>query len=195
MKPTPLAFNSHYDGVEQAERLTLLGCKLSTNLSPKKHSHLLFNFLDERTDASFCQQLNEASYDLDVWLEAELMSTIRSAGLEDGINYVGNGKGLWNLLKYMLKAVPEWRVIVTEALRRFEDIVAAPVSVGTEEPSVLVLMSDRVFEVVDNDEVVRLVWKGRNKGLGGGDVEKSVVEFALGKGTRDNVSVVVVYFD
>ena len=95
----------------------------------------------------------------------------------------------------MLKAIPERRVIVTEALRRFKDIVAAPVSVGTEEPSVLVLICDGVFEVVDNDEVVRLVWKGRNKGLSGGDVEKSVVEFALGKGTRDNVSVVVVYFD
>ena len=81
MKPTPLAFNSHYDGVEKAERLTFLGCKLSTNLSPKNRSQLLFNFLDEQTDASFRQQLNEASYDLDVWLEAELMSTIRSAGL------------------------------------------------------------------------------------------------------------------
>ena len=38
MKPTPLAFNSHYDGVEQDGRLTLLGCELSTNLSPKKRA-------------------------------------------------------------------------------------------------------------------------------------------------------------
>ena len=38
MKPTPLAFNSHYDGVQQAERLNLLGCELSTNLSPKKRA-------------------------------------------------------------------------------------------------------------------------------------------------------------
>ena len=36
MKPTPLAFNSYYDGVEQAKLLTLLGSELSTNLSPKK---------------------------------------------------------------------------------------------------------------------------------------------------------------
>lgn len=38
---------------------------------------LLFNLLDERTDAAFRQQLDEANFDLDMWLERELQSTIR----------------------------------------------------------------------------------------------------------------------
>ena len=42
---------------------------------------LLFNLLDERTDAAFRQQLQESNYDLDLWLERELQSTVRPVSL------------------------------------------------------------------------------------------------------------------
>lgn len=38
---------------------------------------LLFNLLDERTDAAFRQQLQESNFNLDLWLERELQSSIR----------------------------------------------------------------------------------------------------------------------
>ena len=42
---------------------------------------LLFNLLDQRTDAAFRQQLEESNYDLDLWLERELQSTARPVSL------------------------------------------------------------------------------------------------------------------
>ncbi len=44
---------------------------------------LLFNLLDERTDAAFRQQLEESNYDIDIWLERELQSTIRPVSVYD----------------------------------------------------------------------------------------------------------------
>lgn len=37
---------------------------------------LLFNLLDDRTDAGFRQQLEEADFDLDLWLERELQASL-----------------------------------------------------------------------------------------------------------------------
>lgn len=42
---------------------------------------LLFNLLDDRTDAGFRQQLEDADYDLDLWLERELQATLRPVSL------------------------------------------------------------------------------------------------------------------
>lgn len=39
---------------------------------------LLFNLLDDRTDAGFRQQLDDADYDINSWLERELQATLRN---------------------------------------------------------------------------------------------------------------------
>ena len=52
---------------------------------------LLFNLLDERTDAAFHQQLEVAKYDLDSWLERELSSTLRPVSVFEFILYVQTG--------------------------------------------------------------------------------------------------------
>jgi len=54
---------------------------------------LLFNLLDERTDAAFRQQLVESKYDLDTWLARELSSTIRPVGLDDALIYLDERRG------------------------------------------------------------------------------------------------------
>uniref|UniRef100_A0A7S4T6Z0 Protein kinase domain-containing protein n=1 Tax=Ditylum brightwellii TaxID=49249 RepID=A0A7S4T6Z0_9STRA len=85
---------------------------------------LMFNLLDERSDAGFRQQLQEAKYDLDSWLSRELASTIRFAGLDDALSYVAERPGLWSLLKDMLHPNPEIRISSREAQKRFQDILS-----------------------------------------------------------------------
>jgi len=84
---------------------------------------LLFNLLDERTDAAFRQQLEEVQYDLDLWLERELEATLRPAGFEDGMLYLGSRPGLWRLLKDMLYPKPSRRISSVDALKTFQKIM------------------------------------------------------------------------
>jgi hypothetical protein len=42
---------------------------------------LLFNLLDDVTDAGFRQQLEDADFDLDIWMERELQATLRPVSL------------------------------------------------------------------------------------------------------------------
>lgn len=81
---------------------------------------LLFNFLDERTDAGFHQQLTDANFDLDTWLSRELASKVRPAGLEEALEYLGERPGLWRLLGDMLRRNPEQRTTSQDALRRWQ---------------------------------------------------------------------------
>jgi len=84
---------------------------------------LLFNFLDEGTEAAFRQQLEECNFDLDAWLKEELTSTIRPAGLESSFTYLGDRPGLWKLLRDMLEKNPEKRATTLDSLKRFEFIL------------------------------------------------------------------------
>eukprot|EP00581_Thalassiosira_minuscula_P015230 CAMPEP_0183716110 /NCGR_PEP_ID=MMETSP0737-20130205/10120_1 /TAXON_ID=385413 /ORGANISM="Thalassiosira miniscula, Strain CCMP1093" /LENGTH=1061 /DNA_ID=CAMNT_0025945321 /DNA_START=142 /DNA_END=3327 /DNA_ORIENTATION=+ len=86
-------------------------------------SQLLFNLLDERTDAGFLQQLKEVEYDLDAWLEKELGAKLRVGGFDDGIEYLGERRGLWALLKRMFAEDPTMRISSAEALERFRQII------------------------------------------------------------------------
>lgn len=85
---------------------------------------LLFNLLDERTDAAFRQQLDEANFDLDVWLERELQATIRPAGFDDGMQYLADRVGMWQLLKEMLAVDPFRRIHSPNALKRYKKVLA-----------------------------------------------------------------------
>jgi len=88
-------------------------------------SQLLFNYLDERTDAGFVAQLKDFDYDLDAWLAFELESKVRPDGLEDALVYLAERPGLWRLLGAMLRADPEKRVSSKVAKDQFEKIISA----------------------------------------------------------------------
>jgi len=85
---------------------------------------LLFNLLDERTDAGFTQQLREANYDLDTWLENSLRAELRPLGFDDTLEYLGERRGLWALMKRMLQPDPLNRISSAMALERLVEILA-----------------------------------------------------------------------
>ena len=86
-------------------------------------SQLLFNLLDERTDAAFRQQVIEANCDLDIWLERSLAATFRPT-LDEGLFYLAERPGVWSLLKDMLVAKPTRRISSFEALDRFSTVLS-----------------------------------------------------------------------
>ena len=85
---------------------------------------LLFNLLDERTDAGFTQQLREADFDLDTWLENSLRAKLRPMGLDDSLEYLGERRGLWALMKQMLQPNPLNRISSDMALAHLSEILA-----------------------------------------------------------------------
>lgn len=86
-------------------------------------SQLLFNLLDERTDVGFLQQLKQVDYDLDMWLEIELGAKLRPSGFDNGLEYLGERRGLWALLKRMFEKDPENRISSSRALERLRKII------------------------------------------------------------------------
>jgi len=89
---------------------------------------LLFNLLDDVTDAGFRQQLEDANFDLDIWMERELQATLRPSGIEDGLQYLGNNPGLWNLLGRMLEPKPTRRISSSDALKVATEILSDKLS-------------------------------------------------------------------
>jgi len=89
------------------------------------YCQLLFNFLDERTDAGFHQQLEESGWNLDVWLEQEMNSKVRPSGLEEALSVLAERPGLWRLLTEMFRSKPWDRISSEEALERLKDILAS----------------------------------------------------------------------
>ena len=63
------------------------------------------------------------------------------------------------------------------------------------QSGILLLASDGLFEVADNERVAREVVQMRNSGLGAGDSAKRICEFALHNGSRDNISVIIIHFE
>ena len=97
------------------------------------YCQLLFNFLDERTDAGFHQQLASCKWDLDIWLEQELASKVRPKGLEEALEVFADRPGLWRLLKEMYREKSWDRISSEDALKRFQDILAGK-QVGEDGP-------------------------------------------------------------
>jgi len=96
-------------------------------------SQLIFNLLDERTDAGFHQQLEDAQFDLDAWLSRELSSKVRPDGLEEALEFLAEYPGLWRLLGDMLKPQPDMRVSSATALKRFHRIRDGDPEISLEE--------------------------------------------------------------
>lgn len=73
-------------------------------------------------------------------------------------------------------------------------IVSEPdLSTLSSVPGVIVLASDGLYEVMDNDEVGRYITGFREKGLSADQSARKLCNLALEKGACDNVSVVAIY--
>jgi hypothetical protein len=81
---------------------------------------LLFDF-DEVT---FTAQIKEVGYDLDAWLRRTLAAEERPLGLDEALWYLSERRGLWPLLKSMIKPNPLRRKITSASLQQFNEIIA-----------------------------------------------------------------------
>jgi serine/threonine protein kinase len=89
---------------------------------------LLFQYLDERTDAGFLQQLAAVDNDLDAWLKSQWQSKVRPAGLVEGLDVLSDRPGLWGLIQGMLQTDPVDRLSSAKALKRLREIRAGKVT-------------------------------------------------------------------
>lgn len=95
---------------------------------------LLFGYLEDRVDAGFHQQLEEsAGWDINVWLNNELGTKLRPAGLDRALEYLGNRPGMWRLLGDMLSVQPTDRPTATQALKRWQEIMEAKDRIERDE--------------------------------------------------------------
>ena len=116
---------------------------------------ILFQYLDERTDAGFFRQLAEADYSLDSWLETELSQDVRSTGLEQGLMILAYRPGLWNLLQNMLVAVPRDRYTSQKALREWKKL-KTQVETGKSLGKHAKLDSPYLFDVLESFDLCSL---------------------------------------
>ena len=66
---------------------------------------------------------------------------------------------------------------------------------GSSSGGILILASDGLFEVMDSEEVGLDLLLMREKGLSASDAAKKICNIALEKGSKDNISAVIVYFN
>ena len=81
---------------------------------------LLFDF-DEITVTA---QIKEVGYDLDAWLQRTLAADERPMGLDEALWYLSERRGLWALLKSMIKPNPLRHKITSASLKQFNEIIA-----------------------------------------------------------------------
>lgn len=91
---------------------------------------LLFQYLDERTESGFHQQLANAQWDLDVWLQSALQSKVRPAGLESALQVLEERPGLWKLLQDLFRENPADRLSSKAALKRWKKVLDNALSSG-----------------------------------------------------------------
>ena len=88
------------------------------------YCQLLFQYLDERTESGFHQQMahQNVPWDLDSWLQSAIQSKVRPVGLADALQVLSERPGLWKLLQDMLHPNPTERLSSTDALIRWNTI-------------------------------------------------------------------------
>jgi serine/threonine protein kinase len=89
------------------------------------YCQLLFQYLDERTESAFRQQLASGicNYNIDLWLQYQLNSKVRKTRIEDSIQILYKRYGLWKLLQDMLQVNPKERITSQQALQRWNNIL------------------------------------------------------------------------
>jgi len=98
---------------------------------------------------------------------------------------------------YAVSRSLEGQVATSQGITSAPDVTTLNLSetLSEEESGILLLASDGLFEVADNERVAREVVRMRHSGLGAGDSAKRMCEFALQNGSRDNISVVIIHFE
>ncbi|KAL7430181.1 hypothetical protein ACHAXM_002042, partial [Skeletonema potamos] len=66
---------------------------------------------------------------------------------------------------------------------------------AAREQACIIIASDGLFEVIDNEECGRYVIKCREEGLEASLAAKQLTKLAIDKGSPDNVSIVVIYIN
>lgn len=66
--------------------------------------------------------MKDVDYDLDSWLEKELCAKLRPSGIDDGLEYLGERRGTWALLKRMFQKDPMKRISSSQALEQMRKI-------------------------------------------------------------------------
>lgn len=123
---------------------------------------LLFQYLDERTESGFHQQLESVDCDLDEWLRTALTSKVSPAGMDDAIEVLQKRPGLWRLLKGLLQKDPRNRISSAKALELW-NIVLENASKKVEERVIDVRLDDGAYlkdclELYSSCSVAPAVW-------------------------------------
>ena len=116
---------------------------------------LIFNLLDERTDVGFLQQVKSCQYDLDLWLEKELGTKLRPTGFDEGLEYLGERRGMFGLLKRMFERNPGRRITASDALDKLDKILKLKnAEVEWDDDTIVQVAQDEAYfeEVIANFE-------------------------------------------
>jgi len=85
---------------------------------------LLFNLMDDVSRDSFQAQIKAASYDLDAWLKSQIENSGNQLTPEDipALEYLGERRGMWGLLKRMIQPNPMKRKLAADLLKELKEI-------------------------------------------------------------------------
>ncbi|KAL7490071.1 hypothetical protein ACHAW6_015783 [Cyclotella cf. meneghiniana] len=86
---------------------------------------LLFNLMDDASVKNFQDQIKGASYDLDSWLKNQLENSGNEYSPEDipALEYLGERRGAWGLLKRLIQPNPLQRKLAVNSLFRLKEIM------------------------------------------------------------------------
>ena len=88
---------------------------------------LLFNLMDDTAANNFQEQIKSSSYDLDAWLKSQMQmeSSGNQLSPEDipALEYLGERRGFWGLLKRMVQPNPMKRKLAVDSLKELKEIL------------------------------------------------------------------------
>jgi hypothetical protein len=86
---------------------------------------LLFNLVDEESSNNFQQQIKTSAYDLDAWLKSQIENAGSQFSPEDipALEYLGERRGLWGLLKRMMQPNPMKRKLAVDSLKELKEVL------------------------------------------------------------------------
>lgn len=124
---------------------------------------LLFQYLDERTESGFHQQLESVDCDLDEWLRTALTSKVSPAGMDEAMEVLQKRPGLWRLLKGLLQKDPRNRVSSAKALELWNLILQNASTAEVEKRVADARLDDGAYlkdclELYSSCPVVPTVW-------------------------------------
>lgn len=108
--------------LDERSKCTNRACDKLFSVQDKSHTESI-NFDIPPADAGFLQRMKESNYDLDAWLEKELGAKLRPSGLDGGLEYLSERRGLWSLLKQMFQPNPMMRISSSKALDQLRKIL------------------------------------------------------------------------